>query len=140
MSYTIEIKPKLELKENFKEVTRRVIILTKNEMIRNLKINTPVDTGRARGSWFMSSYDIDKVTIKSSAKYMSFLDKGTGIYGPKRRQITPKKGKYLVFKYKGNTVFAQSVKGIKPHKIIDKSIEKTEKRIPGFAKMATNGL
>ena len=45
-----------------------------------------------------------------------WINKGTGIYGPRRRPITPKKAKYLVFTPKGSStvVFARSVRGMRP--------------------------
>lgn len=46
---------------------------------------------------------------------------GTGIYGPRRRPITPKTARYLRFKPKGSTtyVYARSVRGMKPRPYMD---------------------
>lgn len=137
MSYTIQIKGESNVDQQVKGIARRVINLTTDEMIRNLKINTPVDKGRARGSWFMSNYSENETKIKSSASHMKFLNDGTGIYGPKGQKIKPRTKKLLVFEYKGNTVFARSIKGIKPLRIVEKSIKDTKPRIPEFGKIAT---
>lgn len=47
--------------------------------------------------------------------YAIYNVKGTGIYGPRGRRITPKHGKYLVFRIGGQLVFARSVAGQRPN-------------------------
>jgi hypothetical protein len=44
--------------------------------------------------------DFDRVgvTIAATDRKARWIESGTGIYGPQRRRITPKKGKYLVFR------------------------------------------
>jgi len=126
-----------KLKGASKRVSQRVITLTKNETLKNLKINTPVKKGKARGSWKSQRESPTEVIINSSAEYMSYLDKGTGIYGPRGTVITPKNGKVLTgWVYKDKTVFARHVKGIKPYKIVIKSIEATKPRISEFGRIA----
>lgn len=138
MSFTIDLKlnESSNIHNQTKEFQRRVIVLSKNELIRNLKIETPVDKGRARGSWFMNKYSDDEVSVKSSVAYMKFLNDGTGIYGPLGRKIRATRKKLLVFEYKGKTVYAISVNGIKPLKIVEKSIKSTKGRIPEIARIA----
>lgn len=43
----------------------------------------------------------------------SIIEFGTGLYGPFKRRIVPKKKKYMWFRYKGRLVRAKSVKGRK---------------------------
>lgn len=67
------------------------------------------------------------VRVGSKLKYALFVHEGTGIYGPKKRVIRPKSGKYLVFaskkskvkkgKWKGKVVVPY-VKGIKPNRFL----------------------
>lgn len=47
-----------------------------------------------------------------------YHEMGTGIYGPKRRPITPVNSKALHFKVNGKDVFAKSVKGIKKNPVL----------------------
>lgn len=138
MSFTIDLKLNelSNIPKQTKQFQRRVIVLSKNELIRNLKIETPVDKGRARGSWFMNKYSDDEISVKSSVAYMKFLNDGTGIYGPKGRKIRPTGKKVLVFEYNGKTVYAKSVKGMKPLKIVEKSIKTTKTKIPGIGRIA----
>lgn len=48
---------------------------------------------------------------------------GTGIYGPKKRPITPVNSKALHFKVNGKDVFAKSVKGIKKNPVLMDAVE-----------------
>ena len=110
-------------------------------MLRNLKINTPVKQGKARGSWAATRESPTEAHITSSAHYMPYLDKGTGVYGPHHRPIVPVKAKVLTgWEWKGKQVFARSVKGIKPYNIIVKSIEATKPKIGEFGSIAVREI
>jgi hypothetical protein len=95
----------------------------------------PVDEGRlrqsirgrieARGHALVGSWGSD-------LEYATYRHEGTGIYGPRRRRITPKRGQFLVFESSGTfgpvragkkdppakgkrpVVFARSVRGVPP--------------------------
>ncbi|KZX17468.1 HK97 gp10 family phage protein [Methanobrevibacter filiformis] len=140
MSYTITItvnnKNIKRLSKFPRRITRRVITLSKNELIRNLKKATPRDTGRARGSWHADRSSHDHVKVSSSVHYMKYLDKGTGIYGPKHRPITIKGNPWLYWKGAKYPVKQVTVKGIKPYNIVVNSIKATESRIIEFGNMA----
>lgn len=62
------------------------------------------------------------VTVAATDRKSKWLEEGTGIYGPRRRPIKPKRGRYLVFRVNtgtarsgrqtdGDLVFATQVKG-----------------------------
>lgn len=90
-------------------LTRRTTTLAR----RNMR----VDTGRARASVHGRVRTHGTLVIgrvSSPLKYTLYLHEGTGIYGPRGHPITPKNGKYLVFKPKGapNYVYARKVRGI----------------------------
>ena len=136
--------------ENFEEkakgIGRRSQVLTSNEMLRNLKINTSIREGAARTGWHDRKLSDMETQIYNDTKYVKFLDEGTGIYGPRGQEITPKKGKFLRFQWdkapstikpgKGGFYFFRSVKGIKPFHIIKKSVATTKPRIPQFIQRA----
>ncbi len=79
-----------------------------------------VNTGRLRSSIrtipipYMGTYG---AAIGTNVYYALWVHDGTGLYGPRRMKITPKRGKYLKFTPKGSSrpVFARSVKGMKPN-------------------------
>lgn len=54
------------------------------------------------------------VEIGTPLKYGLYQHEGTGIYGPRRRYITPRRAKFLVFRPKGSSklVFARRVRGV----------------------------
>jgi HK97 gp10 family phage protein len=85
---------------------------------RKAKRLTPVDKGRLRASInskvvFRGGLPIGRVG--TNVKYAIYVHEGTGIYGPRGVPITPKKGKFLVFKPKGSkkNIYVKSVKGMK---------------------------
>lgn len=49
---------------------------------------------------------------------VEWLRFGTGIYGPRRTPIVPKRAKFLVFEIGGRTIYARSVKGMKGYDFI----------------------
>lgn len=97
--------------------------------------DTPADTGRAKRSWNIRKIrNAIYMIINSVSPYPAYLEEGTGRFGPKNRDIKPKKGKYLRFPIiKGNTIVkwvtTPSVKGIKPVRMIGKNIPLTLKKL-----------
>ncbi|MCA1841581.1 MAG: HK97 gp10 family phage protein [Actinobacteria bacterium] len=77
--------------------------------------SAPVDTGYLRNNRTKAIHDegtrlVGELTYH--ADYALAVMKGTGIYGPRARPITPKRGKYLVFRGRdGGLVYARSVRG-----------------------------
>jgi len=81
-----------------------------------------VDTGNLRSSIGVQLREyngVPVVRIGTNVKYATYVRYGTGIYGPYRRPIVPKRAKVMVFKAKGGagrksgTVFTRRVVGIK---------------------------
>ena len=111
------------------------------DLLRNLQINSPVDTGHLR-KWFFKSRGSSMIDIRSPAIYGVFVNDGTGVYGPNGQVIRPKNGKYLVFKpgpkwkgrvtqsgkWKGYVALRYS-KGQKGQKFVEKSMEQTEQKL-----------
>ena len=58
-----------------------------------------------------------------------YLDRGTGIYGPKRRLIRPIKSRFLVFEVNGRLIFTKSVKCIKPMRFIKRGISNSKSKV-----------
>jgi hypothetical protein len=61
----------------------------------------PADTGRLRSS-HRQKLTVSGLTLTgsvySTAPYAGYVNRGTGIYGPKGQPIRPKNGQYLVFR------------------------------------------
>jgi hypothetical protein len=55
---------------------------------------------------------------------MIYVQRGTGVFGPKRRRITPKRAKFLRFKPKGGNayIYRRSVAGMKPNPFLTRGL------------------
>ncbi len=91
------------------------------------KKSAPIDKGLLRGSIHSDIRTIGNETVGvvgTNLEYAPYQEFGTGIYGPKGSPITPKRGKFLVFKNKaGRQVFARSVKGSRPRRFMAKGLK-----------------
>ncbi len=103
------------------------------------RAGAPVDTGHLRASIDTSVRTTSTRVIgrvSSPLDYARFVHDGTGIYGPRRRPIRPKRAKMLAFRPKGGrtVVFAREVKGTKPRPFLLRALREvspwpvTEKR------------
>jgi hypothetical protein len=67
--------------------------------------------------------------VGTNVKYGPYQEMGTGIYGPKRTPITPKKAKVLRFRVNGQWVSAKSVKGTKAKEYLKEGFESLQNNI-----------
>lgn len=63
------------------------------------------------------------------SSYGSFVEFGTGIYGPKGQPIKPVNKKVLAWKQNGKTIFARSVKGMKPRYYMKRAFEESRDKV-----------
>lgn len=52
--------------------------------------------------------------VTATEKYATYIEYGTGVYGPKRQPITPKSAKVLAFRVGGKQIFTKKVMGMRP--------------------------
>lgn len=103
-----------------------------SEYIKEVLIkNTPTDKGRGRQNYVINRREKIR-EITNSTFYLPFVNDGTGIYGSRGRPITPVHARVLAFKWKGRMWFLKSVKGQKPQKFVEKSIDETKDKIQGL--------
>ncbi|HLR97592.1 MAG TPA: hypothetical protein VK053_23935 [Jiangellaceae bacterium] len=77
----------------------------------------PVDTGRLR-----QSGDTDMrpgrgslvARVGFSARHALWVHEGTGIYGPRRAPIVPRRAQVLAWRDRGGWRYARSVRGMRP--------------------------
>jgi len=79
-------------------------------------------TGKLAESIKTSYLSKIKSKIEALAEYSSWVEFGTGIFGPRGQPIVPKKGKLLSFPYKGNTIVVKSTLGQPPNPFMRSSI------------------
>lgn len=111
------------------------VALTALDVQSNLSEEAPTDHGRLSGSFQTKRLNNLNWLVYTPVHYADYVLHGTGIYGPKKRPITPKKAKALVFKVKGKTVFAKSVKGQKPDDYVGRAVEETNKDAKKFVRL-----
>ena len=101
---------------------------TKQKLIKA----TPKKTGRTSQLWEIKRKSATIYDITNKDKVAVFLEEGTGIHGPKKRQITAKKaGGFLHFPIiQGNTIVGwvrtKSVAGIKAVHMVKDTIPFTQ--------------
>lgn len=69
-----------------------------NRVLSLARRNAPVDTGTLRASLAMAVYRTSSgpvVRVGSNVRYAVWVHEGTGIYGPRRRRIYPRRGRFL---------------------------------------------
>jgi phage gpG-like protein len=77
------------------------------------------DTGRLRSSWHRKRVDRRGFTIAAGVQYARYHQHGTGIYGPRKTPIKPKRGKALAFSVRGGgRHVVRSVKGSPARRMI----------------------
>lgn len=87
-----------------------------------------IDTGRLRASIYVRptvSRGAPAVRVGTGVRYAVYVHEGTGIYGPRRAVIRPRRsGGYLVFRPRGakGTVFVRSVKGMRPNPFLSDAL------------------
>jgi hypothetical protein len=124
--------------------TRQACAVVEGEWKRNV----PARTGHYRRSITSEvrrTGNVVRGRVGTNVFYAPFLEYGTGIYGPRRRKIVPKKAKALRFPQPGNPgftlagrvrsgragagarfVFAASVRGIRPGHYAQRSFRAAE--------------
>lgn len=95
----------------------------------------PIKTGNLKKDIRVINVSSKSVTIGNTLKasYAKFVHGGTGIYGPKKRKITPKKARALKTPYG----FRKSIKGQKPNPYLKNAFNEYVK---SGLKRATNSL
>jgi hypothetical protein len=75
----------------------------------------PVDHGRLRADIQLELVrgDVPFARVGNSVNYAIHVHEGTGIYGPKRRPITPRRAKVLRFQVGGKVLYRPRVRGVK---------------------------
>lgn len=63
------------------------------------------------------------VYLAHGSKVGWYMEEGTGIYGPKRKPITPKNANFLRFTIGGREIFVKSTKGMPKQPIIKPTVD-----------------
>ena len=110
------------------------------DMLQALKDATPVgETGELREGWVM--INVDKgLLFRNDVEHATWVEEGTGIFGPIGQMITPTNAKKLRFVARdGATVFTKAVKGQRPQPFIDEAWDEDEV-VDDIADLVIQGL
>ena len=127
---TIDKSHLTNLNEKIPKIKEKGLNLSSQYMINRLQKNSPVDHGLLKG-WFVFDYTSgEEVKIKSPAHYVTFVNDGTGVYGPYNTPIYSKHiGKPMAFQVGGQMVYTRMIRGQKPQKIVERSIAEVEGKL-----------
>ncbi len=104
-----------DLQKSVKNIGATIVGIEKKE--------APVGTGHLRRNIIFKYYPIS-VEIFPNTKYASYIESGTGLYGPRHDYIRPVSAKALAFKINGRWVFAKKTKGQKANKFVKRTADK----------------
>lgn len=109
-------------------------IFTKGKKVESeAKRRCPVDSGRLRSSISTEISLTNKgpvARVGTNVKYAVFVHEGTGVFGPRRTIITPKRSRFLVFRPKGaiKKVFAKRVRGMRGTPFLEEALNSVMRR------------
>lgn len=119
----VDVSQLHDLSELTKEMKKRGMQLTAQDLIANLMKTSPVKHGLLR-SWFVAEQSEDSVTIRSPAIYAAAQNWGsTHMIKPRNKKALHWDGKYFS---KGHMIT------IPPKHFVERSIEATSSRLPEF--------
>jgi len=138
MSYSFEVDPK-EVQKLFKvpdEVGKRAFKYLVMEIHQGFIDESPVDDGELQ-KWQRRKINDWEYQIYDGPEYALYVALGTGIYGPKKKPIVPKRAQFLRFVNKqGKVIYTKSVKGQKPNPYHERGVARGIKRIDEFVRKA----
>lgn len=107
------------------------LLLSKEVLTGEIQDETPVDNGDLQRSW-KPTLTKNKLVVSNSRKYALFVEKGTGIFGPRRHRIFPQTAQVLHWNYYGEDRYATNVRGQPGRHMAEKGFMKYRKQIPNL--------
>ncbi len=134
MGFTITVRDDqrtLDLLELFPAKTQQAIDqaleIIGPRVLQDLKDATPVgETGGLKEAWVLFPVD-QGMHFVNDKEYATWVEEGTGVFGPRGEPIVPKNAKKLVFIARdGQKIFARSIKGMQERPFIDAAFDEDE--------------
>ena len=135
MGYDIKIKNLNEIREAFKlapnvvndELQRGVKDAGKT-LLSIEKREAPVSSGNLRRNIILDYKPISAIIFPRS-KYAPFVNFGTGIFGPKKQYVRPKRAKVLAFKKGGKMIYAKRTKGMRANPFVERTAKMAQGKL-----------
>lgn len=143
ISYRLEVHGLQELQQAFSKAPALTMTKLRSAMGKSqarlqatAKDLAPVDNGTLRASILQSPIVVNGATISASVgtnlHYATYMEEGTGVYGPLGRPIRPKNKKVLAWKNGGAWHFAKEVRGSRPRWYMRGSLERNTSAVNGY--------
>lgn len=105
----------------------RIVVCTPKQtgMLREHIASLPISNVRSRGFKLFAGKGTLSVSLllnRQKDKIILWVNYGTGIYGPRHRVIRPVRARVMVFEYKGQLIFAKTVRGQKGQHFIERGL------------------
>lgn len=117
------------------KVQGKALELVSKDLISNLQKNSPVDHAILR-RWAVTNKTDTSTRISTPAMYARYVNEGTGIYGPRAQIIRRSNNKPFVFEVDNEKRFTRTIKGQKPRRFVEKSLETTRARLQELINLA----
>ena len=130
------IVAKLDIPAAVMEAAGYAVALRVEKLAKEL---CPVDIGNLRDNIAASksvTVSENKATsyVVADAEYAAYVELGTGIHGPRKMPIVPKKAKFLAWQDKsGKWIRARSVQGMKPRPYLAPAVFETKEHLGAIA-------
>jgi hypothetical protein len=105
---------------NLEDMEARILKTYGSEIRDELQQRTP---GTAADHWKVSEPVEGKIVISNEAKYLPFIERGTGLYGPGHILIRPKTASVLTWMEGNQRVFAKYTRGMKPQPFVNQAVQ-----------------
>jgi hypothetical protein len=116
-------------------VGKEAFRLLAQEIHAGFKAESPVDDGKLQ-KWQRKKINAWEYHIHGAAHYALYVALGTGIYGPKKKRIYPKKAQALRFMIGNKVIFAKSIAGQKPNPYHERATQNGVERLDEFIRIA----
>ena len=136
---SINVNSELTFKEDFQKFKKELLDETSKNGKMTLQENTPKDTGAGAKAYKIKKSENQHI-IFNDTEYLPWVNDGTGIYGPRRRRITPVTANFLHFHWKGREWYLKSVRGQRPQRFVEVSMIEIEKSVPQAVMIASRHL
>lgn len=110
LKYRVSIKPL-----NLQDIEEKILKTYAEDIKDELVSSTP---GEASRFWMISDPVRHTITISNPKGYLKYVEKGTGLYGPRRAWIRPKSATMLSWMEGNRRIFATKTRGMKPRPFI----------------------
>jgi len=133
----VHIEKKLLLSNKAPKFKEELLNLMGNDSRLIMESVTPRRTSRGANSYKIIKGNNSR-EIRNDVHYLTWVNEGTGIYGPHHQRIRPVHARVLHFHWKGREWFVKSVRGQEPKHFVERGVRDITKIIPKNAVIAKN--